>query len=157
MIFSQLRIKGRLNLQEISQDRFKLYTIESSCRLRDAAAVKDAGDFKRGYAYYEFIHEKENIAEGKEIILMREVVFFLTLLHKTQYHFIIYRVEELDIFSLLDLMLLLILLGTIDCLVMELKNRIWIITLSLSRVLDQERGTFPLAVDYSTIRFNLLF
>lgn len=75
MIFSQLGIERQLNLQEISQDRFKLHTIESSCRLRDAAAVKDAGNFKRGYAYYEFFHEKENISEGKEIILMREVVF----------------------------------------------------------------------------------
>ena len=76
MIFSQLRIEVRLNLQDVS-DRFKLHTMESSCRLRDAAPVKDAGDFKRGYAYYEFIHEKENIAEGKEIILMCEVVNFI--------------------------------------------------------------------------------
>ena len=150
MIFSQLRIEVRLNLQDVS-DRFKLYTIESSCRLMDAAPVKDAGDFKRGYAYYEFIYEKENIAEGKEIILMCEVVNFIAQ-DMVTVSFIIYRMEELDIFSLLDLMLHLILLGTIDCSVMELKDRIWTITLSLSRVLDQEQDTFPLVVDYSTIR-----
>jgi hypothetical protein len=69
--FSRLLIKGRLNLQKINQDRFKLYEIKNSCQLRDAAPFKDTGDFKRGYVYYEFMHEKENISEDKEIILMR--------------------------------------------------------------------------------------
>ena len=74
MLFGQLSIEVELNLLDISRDRFKLYTIENSCKLREATPFKDIGCFKRGYAYYEFKHEKENISEDKEIILMHKVV-----------------------------------------------------------------------------------
>ena len=73
MLFAQLRIEVQLNLQEIDRGRFEMYAIENSCKLREAAPFKKLGHFKRGYAYYEFKHEKENISEDKEIILMHKV------------------------------------------------------------------------------------
>lgn len=77
MLFGQLSIEVELNLQEVSQDRFQLHTIENDCKLREAPPFKDAGCFKRGYAYYEFKHEKENILVDKEIILMHKVVCYI--------------------------------------------------------------------------------
>ena len=76
MIFAQLSIEVQLDLQEIGQGRFKMYTIENSCKLKEAAPFKKAGQFKRGFAYYEFKHKKENISEDKEIILMHKVASF---------------------------------------------------------------------------------
>lgn len=52
----------------------KLHKIQSDCQLREYITntlghIINKRGFRRGHIYYEFVNEKENILEGKEVLL----------------------------------------------------------------------------------------
>ena len=63
----------KLKLRPI-QRQFRKHTMKSNGTLREALESHMIVTFKRGRAYYEFVHKIENISEDKEIIFMDEVV-----------------------------------------------------------------------------------
>ena len=69
----EVSIIDKLKLEPITERKFRKHTMENSCSLRDAVEYKLTADFKRGRAYYEFAHKKENISEDKEVIFMDKV------------------------------------------------------------------------------------
>ena len=76
-------IEVTLKLKEIEGRKFTKLKIVEDCTLRDAVELKLKLKFKRGHAYYEFFHEKENISQDKELIFVNKVdnVFFSILVH----------------------------------------------------------------------------
>lgn len=68
-IMPSVEVKLKLKL---TKRGFEKLDIKKNCTLREA--IKSSNKmFKRGQAYYEFIHEKENISEDKELIFMNKV------------------------------------------------------------------------------------
>ena len=67
-------IAERLKLKPIEGRNFRKEEIKKDCKLREIFE-NEAKAFKRGHAYYEFIHERENVSGDKEIIFMNEVNF----------------------------------------------------------------------------------
>ena len=51
---------------------FEKLEITQDCALRETIGIY-SNTFKRGRAYYEFTHERENISEDKELIFMDKV------------------------------------------------------------------------------------
>ena len=64
---------AKLKLKPITDRSFKKVKIGKDCKLRDFIEYEMSLKFKRGHAYYEFIHEKENISEDRELIFMDKV------------------------------------------------------------------------------------
>ena len=54
-------------------DYFKKLVVKKDCELREFIEIECKLPFKRGCAFYEFIHEIESIPEYKEVMLMKEV------------------------------------------------------------------------------------
>ena len=52
--------------------KFEKLDVRKNCTLRETIESSNK-NFKRGWAYYEFIHDKENISEDKELIFMNKV------------------------------------------------------------------------------------
>ena len=67
-------IIDQLDLKQIKDRVFKKHTVKCNCNLRDAIKDQMKATFKPGRAYYEFIHEIENIFKGLELIFMKEVI-----------------------------------------------------------------------------------
>ena len=65
-------IEVKLKLELIPDKTFEKLEIKNSCKLREAVEYSKK-TFKRGRAYYEFIHDIENISEDKKLILMKKV------------------------------------------------------------------------------------
>ena len=61
-----------MELQLLPSDRYSVYPIKSDCELREFLKEKQL-EFKRGCAFYEFLHEYERISEDQVIILKKEV------------------------------------------------------------------------------------
>ena len=67
-------VEVKLKLKLITDRSFKKLDIEQNdSSLREAIEYTGSKKFKRGHAYYEFIHDKENISEDKELIFMNKV------------------------------------------------------------------------------------
>ena len=72
----ELSIINRLKLEPINNRTFRRHTVWSNCSLKDAIDFKMKFLFKRGHAYYEFIHDIENISKEKELIFMKVIIIF---------------------------------------------------------------------------------
>ena len=62
----------KLKLEFITNRVFEKLDIKKNCTVREAIESSNK-KFKRGRAYYEFIHEKEKISDDKELIFMNKV------------------------------------------------------------------------------------
>ena len=65
-------LEVKLKLELITNRSFEKLDIKTNCKLREAIEYGNK-KFERGRAYYEFIHDKENISEDKELIFMNKV------------------------------------------------------------------------------------
>ena len=65
-------LEVKLKLELITDRSFEKLDIKNNCKLREAIEYSNK-KFKRGRAYYEFIHDKENISEDKELVFMNKV------------------------------------------------------------------------------------
>ena len=65
-------VEVKLKLELITNRKFDKLDIKKNCTLREAIESSNK-KFKRGRAYYEFIHKYENISEDKELIFMNKV------------------------------------------------------------------------------------
>ena len=63
-------IEVKLNLELITERSFDRLDIRNDCKLREAIEYSKK-KFVRGRAYYEFVHDKENISEDKQLIFMK--------------------------------------------------------------------------------------
>ena len=61
-----------MELQLLPNGRFSVYPVNIDCELREFLEEQQL-EFKRGCAFYEFVHDFERISEDQEIILMEEV------------------------------------------------------------------------------------
>ena len=68
-----MSIIDQINLELITDRKFRKHTVQSSCNLRDAIKFQLKVPFKRGHAYYEFTHDIENISKNKELIFMEKL------------------------------------------------------------------------------------
>ena len=65
-------VKDKLKLKLITDRKFAAINVNKNCKLREAIESSKK-QFKRGQAYYEFINDKENISEDKELIFINKV------------------------------------------------------------------------------------
>ena len=74
-------IEVKLKLEPLVGRNFVKIDIEKDCTLREAIEYHPKKlKFKRGHAYYEFFHEKENVSEDKELIFINKVKYLFTML-----------------------------------------------------------------------------
>ena len=67
-----LSIEERLKLEKTTDRKFTKLPIKKDGKLREAIDNYNKA-FKRGHAYYEFTHKKENISVDRELIFFDEV------------------------------------------------------------------------------------
>ena len=65
-------LEDKMKLEWITDRSFEKLDVKKDCKLREAIDCYNK-KFKRGRAYYEFVHDKENISEDKELIFMNKV------------------------------------------------------------------------------------
>lgn len=69
-----LPIEVKLKLEPLVGRSFMKIDIEKDCTLWEAIEYHPKNlKFKRGHAYYEFVHGKENVSEDKELIFINKV------------------------------------------------------------------------------------
>ena len=66
-------IEDTLKLEEIEERKFRMLKIQKDCKLRDAVEMDLKLKFKQGHAYYQFVHEKENVSRDRELIFVNKV------------------------------------------------------------------------------------
>ena len=71
----------QLDLQKIQRSILAEHEVNHHCELRDFVESELKLEFKRGCAFYEFVHNFEDISEDKQLVFKDKVSNFLLLFY----------------------------------------------------------------------------
>ena len=76
-----IQTKEQLKLKLITDRKLEVYPVEQNCELREFVTELLNIKFRKGHAFYELTHEKEDVSEDKELIILYKVYMTLYISH----------------------------------------------------------------------------
>ena len=77
----EIQTKERLNLKLITDRELEVHSVKQNCELREFVRKELNIKVRKGHAFYELTHEKEDVSEDKELIILYKVYMTLYISH----------------------------------------------------------------------------